>query len=60
MEFMKAITANKKAIIKRALIIGGTLAGLVLVMKVIPKTVDEFEMPEAEAEDDDIEENEEI
>lgn len=46
MAIMEAIKANKKAIVKKALIIVGTLAGLAVVMKVIPKVGSEFEMQE--------------
>ena len=62
MAIMEAIKANKKAIVKKALIIGGTLAGLVLVMKFVPKGSSEFEMtePEMDAEEESTVQTEDI
>lgn len=39
--FLEVIKTNKKAIVKKSLIVGGTLAGLALVMQAVKTTKDE-------------------
>jgi hypothetical protein len=47
---IEVIKANKKAILKKALIVGGTIAGLVIVMKMATSNESESENPEVAVE----------
>lgn len=60
MKILEAIKANKAVILKRALIVGGSIIGLLVVSRVLAPCEEVYEDEAVEVEYEPVEENDEV